>query len=162
MVLGITGPRPVKLYGYDLENPHWKRLKELFKQILKENNCEEAVTGMAPGVDTVWALAVLEIRDEGYNIKLHCAIPCKNYSCKWPYAMVIQYTYILSKADTVKLISDEDYKPRLMQRRNEYIVDIVDKLIAVWDNTITGENANCIKYAQKVGREILRLDTTYI
>lgn len=38
---------------------------------------------MTLGVDTVFALAVLELKEEGYNINLHCAIPYKNHSCKW-------------------------------------------------------------------------------
>lgn len=77
MKICVTGHRPNKLYGYNLSDPRWQNLKGLFKHILKENNCEEAITGMALGVDTVFALAVLELKYEGYDIKLHCAIPCK-------------------------------------------------------------------------------------
>ena len=79
MKICVTGHRPNKLYGYNLSDPRWQKLKEQFKQILKENNCDEAITGMALGVDTVFALAALELKDEGYGIKLHCAIPCKNH-----------------------------------------------------------------------------------
>ena len=75
-------------------------------------------------------LAVLELKNEGYDIKLHCAIPCKNHSCKWIKESVDQYNYILSKADIVKLVSDEEYKPWLMQKRNEYMVDLADRVIA--------------------------------
>lgn len=77
MKICVTGHRPNKLYGYNLSDPRWQRLKEQFKSILKENNCEEAITGMALGVDTVFAFAVLELKNEGYDIRLHCAIPCK-------------------------------------------------------------------------------------
>ena len=156
MKICITGHRPNKLYGYNLSDPRWKRLKEQFKSILKENNCEEAITGMALGVDMVFALAVLELKDEGYDIKLHCAIPCKNHSCKWIKESVDQYKDILSKADTVKLVSDEEYKPWLMQKRNEYMVDLVDVIIAVWDGFNSG-TGNCVKYAQKCGKEIIQI-----
>ena len=70
MKICVTGHRPNKLYGYNLSDPRWQKLKEQFKQILKENNCDEAITGMALGVDTVFALAALELKDEGYDIKL--------------------------------------------------------------------------------------------
>ena len=50
MKICVTGHRPNKLYGYNLSDPRWQRLKEQFKSILKENNCEEAITGMALGV----------------------------------------------------------------------------------------------------------------
>lgn len=158
MKIGVTGPRPKKLWGYNYLNSQWQTLKEQFKQILINNNCKEAITGMALGVDTVFALAVLELKAADYNIKLHCAIPCKNHSSKWSRAAVDQYNDILSKADKVTLVTDEEYKPWLMQKRNEYIVDTVDKLIAVWDGVSNGGTANCVKYAQKVGREIIKIN----
>ena len=82
MKICVTGHRPNKLYGYNLSDPHWQRLKEQFKSILKENNCEETITEMALRVDMVFSLAVLELKNEGYDIKLHRALPCKNHSCK--------------------------------------------------------------------------------
>ena len=156
MKICVTGHRPNKLYGYNLSNPRWKRLKEHFKSILKENNCDEAITGMALGVDTVFALAVLELKAEGCDIKLHCAIPCRNHSCKWIKESVDLYNDILYKADTVKLVSDEEYKPWLMQKRNEYMVDLADKVIAVWDGS-NGGTGNCVRYAEKCGKEIIRI-----
>lgn len=111
---------------------------------------------MALGVDTVFALATLELKDEGYGIKLHCAIPCKNHSCKWIKESVDQYNEILSKADIVKLVSAEEYKPWLMQKRNEYMVNLADKVIAVWNGS-SGGTANCVRYAKSIGREIIMI-----
>lgn len=153
----VTGHRPNKLYGYDLNDERWQNLKEQFKVLLKEDNCNEAITGMALGVDTVFALAVLELKSEGYDIKLHCAIPCRNHSCKWIKESIDQYYNILSKADMIKLVSSEEYKPQLMQKRNEYMVDLADKVIAVWDGS-SGGTANCVKYAEKVKKEIIRIN----
>lgn len=154
MKIAVTGHRPNKMYGYNIYNEQWLKLKETFKKLLVENNCNEAVTGMALGVDTVFALAVLELKREGYNIKLHCAIPCKNHSCKWNKESVDLYNDILSKADFVKLVSDEEYKPYLMQKRNEYMVHLVDKVIAVWDGTKSGTK-NCIEYAKRCNKEVI-------
>lgn len=156
MRICITGHRPNKMYGYNIYNSEWTSLKEKLKNMLIENNCSEAITGMALGVDTVFALAVLELKEAGYDIRLHCAIPCRNYSCKWVKESVDLYNDILSKADTVKLVSDEEYKPWLMQRRNEYMVDIADKVIAVWDGS-SGGTRNCVEYAERQGKEIIRI-----
>ena len=156
MKICVTGHRPNKLYGYNLQDPRWQLLKNEFKNLLKDNNCSEAITGMALGVDTVFALAVLELKNEGYDIKLHCAIPCKNHSCKWLKKSIEQYNDILSKADTVTLVTAEEYKPWLMQKRNEYMVDLADKVIAVWDGS-NGGTANCVKYANAQGKNIIRL-----
>ena len=48
-----------------------------------------------------------------------------------------------------------------MQRRNEYMVDKADTLIAVWNGT-SGGTANCVKYAKKKGVDIVRLDPNKI
>lgn len=154
MKIGVTGHRPNKMYGYDIYNKQWNTLKEMFKKLLIENNCDEAITGMALGVDTVFALAVLELKEEGHNIKLHCAIPCRNHSCKWAKESVDLYNSILAKADKVVLVTDEEYKPWLMQKRNEYTVDLADKLIAVWDGS-SGGTGNCVRYAAKRSKEII-------
>lgn len=157
MKICVTGHRPNKLYGYDYKDSRWQELKELFKTLLKENQCEEAITGMALGVDTVFALSVLELKEEGYDIKLHCAIPCKNHSSKWRRDSVMLYNTILSKADIVKQVSDEGYKPYLMQKRNEYMVDLADKVIAVWDGSKSG-TGNCVAYAGKMNKDIIIID----
>ena len=43
-----------------------------------------------------------------------------------------------------------------MQKRNEYMVDLADKVIAVWNGS-TGGTYNCVKYAEKCGKEIIRI-----
>lgn len=154
MKICVTGHRPNKMYGYDLKDKRYLDLKEKLKLILIEEKCNEAITGMALGVDTIFALAVLELKQEGYDIKLHCAIPCKDHSNKWFSDSVKMYKDILNKADTVKLVSDEYYKPWLMQKRNEYMVDLADKVIAVWDGS-KGGTGNCVQYAQKLNKEII-------
>lgn len=157
MKICVTGHRPNKLYGYDLSDSRWQQLKEQFKEILRENNCDEAITGMALGIDTIFALAVLELRESGYPIKLHCAIPCKKQDKFWPEENRILYKTILENADTVKLVSNEEYKPWVMQKRNEYMVDLADKVIAVWDGSKSG-TGNCVKYAKQVGKVVIRIE----
>ena len=157
MVICVTGHRPNKLYGYDLNDPNWTKLKDKLKELLIENNCSEAISGMALGVDTIFALAVLELKNEGHNIKLHCAIPCRNHSKMWRMESVIIYNEILKQADTVKLVSDEEYRPWHMQRRNVYMVGLSDKVIAVWDGS-SGGTGNCVKYAEKENKEIIRIN----
>lgn len=156
MRIAVTGHRPNKLYGYNIFSREWISLKEEFKKLLVANRCTEAITGMALGVDTVFALAVLELQDEGYNIKLHCAIPCRNHSCKWNRESVELYDNILKRADVVKLVTDAEYEPWMMQVRNEYMVDLADKIIAVWDGS-NGGTANCVRYAEKKGKDIIRI-----
>lgn len=157
MNICVTGHRPHKLYGYDLSDIRWQNLKEQFKRMLIEEDCTEAISGMALGVDTVFALAVLELKEEGRDIKLHCAIPCRNHSSKWYAESKKLYDDILSKADIVTLVSDQPYAPYLMQKRNEFIVDHSDAVIAVWDGSPSG-TANCVNYAMKNNKKIYRIN----
>lgn len=156
MKICVTGHRPDKLYGYNLKDSRYKKLFKKFKELLIED-CTEAITGMALGADTLFALAVIKLKQEGYDIKLHCAIPCRNHSKNWNNSDQTLYSYILKNADEVKLVSDEDYRPYLMQKRNEYMVDHADKVIAVWDGS-KGGTYNCVKYAEMQNKEIIRID----
>ena len=156
MKISVTGHRPNKLYGYNLSATKWVDLKNQFKEILKHEQCTEAITGMALGVDTVFALAVLELKNEGFPIKLHCAIPCQNHSSKWFSESRKTYDAILQRADTVKIVTDAPYEPYLMQKRNEYMVDLADKTIAVWNGT-PGGTANCVRYAEQKNKNIIRI-----
>lgn len=67
------------------------------------------------------------------------------------------YKTILENADTVKLVSNEEYKPLVMQKRNEYMVDLADKVIAVLDGSKSG-TGNCVKYAKQVGKVVIRIE----
>ena len=160
MIICVTGHRPSKMppeYGYNINNHKWGELKEQFKRILLDNYCTEAITGMALGVDTVFALAVLELKELGCDIKLLCAIPCRNQEKAWKTEDQLLYKHILSKADKVKLVSDYEYKSFLMQIRNEYMVDLSDKVIAVWNESPRGGTYNCITYARMHNKEIINV-----
>lgn len=154
MVICVTGHRPDKLYGYELSDWRYMVLKEKLKTILKENNCSEAISGMALGVDTVFALAVLELKLEGYPIQLHCAIPCQNQDKFWKQPDKERYHMILEKADIVKMVTNAPYTPFCMQQRNEYMVNHSDKVIAVWNGS-SGGTKNCIDYAKNRKKEII-------
>lgn len=163
MKIMVTGHRPNKLPGftYDYTSKKWRKIIDLFKDILKKYNCTECITGMALGTDTAFALAAIELKKEDYEIKLYCAIPCLNHSSKWPKESQKLYQSIIEKADIVKIITEESYKPYLMQKRNEYMVDQSDLCIAVWDGT-SGGTKNCIEYIKKQYKPMIWIDPNEI
>lgn len=70
MIVGVTGHRPDKLWGYgDNARPHEEKLEAYLKGKLIELGATEAVTGMALGVDTVFARAdnIVLVSDCEYN-----------------------------------------------------------------------------------------------
>jgi O-acetyl-ADP-ribose deacetylase (regulator of RNase III) len=64
---------------------------------------------------------------------------------------------IVKQADTVTYVSKLLYKPYLMQKRNEYMVNQCNELIAVFDGT-QGGTANCVKYAEEKGKKIVTVN----
>jgi uncharacterized phage-like protein YoqJ len=168
MIITVTGHRPDKLgNAYDVHHPTNVAIgKKMRDFILKQSgfdrntmsfSSDEVVTlisGMALGIDTIWALVALKLKREFPNkFQLECAIPCKNHSSRWLAESKKIYEDILSKADIVTQVSDEEYKPYLMQKRNEYMVDKADFVFAVWDGS-KGGTGNCVNYAKKKKRTI--------
>lgn len=160
MIFAVTGHRPSKLkdlgYTYDLRDPKWQDLKTKIKKFIAQYSCEEFYTGMALGVDQIAALAIIELKEEGKNIRLHAAIPCANQEKKWPYASQMLYKAILSKADTISFVSNEEYTPWCMQKRNEFMVDRADMILAIWDGS-SGGTKNCVDYAEKKNKLIHKM-----
>lgn len=151
----FTGHRPNKLKGYNpVDN------KELLWRIYKEVEDHTAnkgvttfISGMALGVDIWAAKMILRVKKSNPNIKLICAIPCKNHASKWNAQSQKEWQKVVEQADEVFYVSEEEYKPYLMELRNRYMVDHSDYVIAVWDET-SGGTANCVKYAKKMNKSI--------
>ena len=158
MKICLTGHRPSKIYGYDLNKKEWQDLKNKLKEILVAYDCDEAITGMALGCDTIFAIAVLELKHEGYPIDLRCAVPFKGQENKWTISDIERYKKILQQADFVDVLSEEKYSPKLLQDRNEYMVNNSDLVIAVWDGEENGGTYNCIKYAKTKNKDIIYIN----
>lgn len=168
--IAVTGHRPDKLgWGYNYNDPRWIRLKEVFKQIIIdeinddiENGGDgiiELIEGAALGVDTVYGIAAIELKSEGYKIKLVVAVPFHGQESRWPKESQDIYKNILGHADEVVYVSKGSYAAWKMQKRNEYMVDRADKLIAVYDETLKGTGTgNCVSYARKKNRDIVYIN----
>ncbi len=158
MVVSVTGHRPDKLFGYDIHDIRYFLMVQRMKNYLVNVKCTEAVTGMALGVDLLFAQAVLMLKDEGSKIKLHCAIPCQNHKAKWGNSdWTIKYDEVLQRADFVKTVCERPYDRFVMQIRNEYMVDLSDRVLAVYNGS-SGGTKNCIDYAIKKGKKVDIID----
>lgn len=154
MIVTITGHRPDKLFGYDLSAIEYANMKNYFKTTFINKGYTKVISGMAQGVDTIAALATIELINEGHNIKLISAIPCRDQDKYWSAKDKYIYNYILSNVDKddIHYIS-QNYNNSVMQKRNMWMVDNCNEVIAIWDGT-TGGTYNCIKYAKKQGKPI--------
>ncbi len=152
----FTGHRPSKLpFGYREDDRRCLQLKARLIQAIEEK-IKAGVTcfydGMALGVDTFAAEAVLSLRKEHPHIRLVAVCPCGTQAGRWSPAMQERHRSIVRQADEVVVLQSM-YTPDCMQRRNRYMVDRAAHLIAVWDGT-PGGTASTVEYARGLGRSI--------
>lgn len=154
MIIAVTGHRPSKLnQEYDMRGPVSDYISDQFDLCIKKYKPEEGISGMALGVDMLWAISILY-----HEIPLRAAVPFKGQELAWPEKSQHLYHKILNhKLTTVVYVCEPGYENWKMQKRNEYMVNESTRLIGVWDQT-PGGTANCIKYANKVKKQIDFID----
>ncbi len=157
----FTGHRPKKFsWGYDEANVRCVALKKaLTEQIAKlvDAGYTDFLSGMAEGTDTWAALAVLALKKENPALKLHCVLPFEGQADKWSASARELYFSILEQADSVVYIS-RAYSEGCMLRRNRYLVDHAACLLAVYNGEWRGGTAMTVRYARKMGRDIIIVD----
>lgn len=85
------------------------------------------------------------------------AVPCESQDSPWPRESQQIYQRLLFRAYRVFVISPGRYAPWKMQKRNEWIVNNSEALLACWDGS-DGGTANCVRYAERRQRPIVRID----
>ena len=157
----FTGHRPRKFpWGYNEADARCVALKEaLAKEIAKlvDVGYTDFLSGMAEGADTWAALAVLALKKENPALKLHCVLPCEGQAGKWSASARERYFSILEQADEVVYVSRE-YHDGCMLKRNRYLVDHAACLLAVYNGEWRGGTAMTVRYARKMGREVIVLN----
>jgi len=111
-----------------------------------------AISGMALGVDTLWAEIALE-----RGVALHAYVPFPAEADRWPAAAQERYLRLLELAAEVVTVAPS-YRPSAFQERNEAMVEACDVLAGVWDGRRTGGTWNCLEDARRVGRELVLVD----
>ena len=114
------------------------------------------ISGGAIGVDLWAAEAVIDARELGRELwgpgetlpRLIVAQPFPSQDCKWPYVSRMEYQEIMKQADKVIAVCDDPYAAWKMQKRNEWMVDHADMVLAVWDGS-PGGTGNTVNYALK-------------
>lgn len=151
----FTGHRPNKLLGYDPKDNKellWRLHAEIVRHI-KEEKVHTFINGLALGIDMWSARIVIKLKEKYPHIRLISAVPCKNHSCKWNKGDQKNWQEIVDLSDEIVYVSEEEYKPYLMQKRNEWMCNNSEFVIAVWDGT-QGGTGNCVKYAQDKKKKI--------
>lgn len=150
-IIAVTGHRPDKLgHDYEYTGPLCTRLKTRIKRILKAHKPAKAFSGMALGVDTIFAEACVEL-----GIPFVAVIPFPGQEDRWIQSSKDRYYRLLEKAEYIEVVCHV-YSKEAFQRRNEWMVNNSGLLLSIWDGT-EGGTANCTHYAMHKEKKILYL-----
>lgn len=157
----FTGHRPQKLpFGFNEADERCTALKDILRKqiihLIEEEKVTHFISGMALGVDMYSAEIVLDLKKTYPGITLESAIPCETQANKWNAAMRERYYEIAAQCDKETMLQTK-YTPDCMEKRNRYMVDHADYIIAVWDGKPSG-TGNTVKYAQKMEKKIIVID----
>lgn len=157
----FTGHRPQSLpFRFDEQDSRCLRLKQVLRKEIERQIIEEGVThfisGMAIGVDMYAAEIVLDLKRKHPQITLEAAIPCETQAVKWSVPLRERYYDIAARCDKETMIS-RHYTPDCMHKRNRYMVDAADTVIAVWNGSPSG-TGKTVKYAADQGKTIVIID----
>lgn len=165
--IGFTGHRPDKLYGYK-RNEQWNNLGDKIEEVLKdiiesaEDKSIKGIVGGALGFDTEAWYALDSIKydyGDDAQIEIEMAIPFEQQDAKWPqeskniYNECKEHSDYLTYVDTIDKYkapntAEGRYNSKKLFKRNEYIVDNSDILIACVRDMKSG-SGYCIKYFKK-------------
>lgn len=156
-----TGHRPKGFpyrYGVDA-NKHCAYLKALLQKTelaINGYGITGFISGMALGVDLDFAEIVLKLRNK-YQITLECAVSCPAQTAKWHEKDISRYNDILKHADEITFVS-ERYNRGCMLKRNRYMVDKSELVIAVFNGIEKGGTWYTINYARKTNTAVELID----
>lgn len=152
-IIAGTGHRPDKLGGYGQEAR--AALVRLAVQGLHETKATKLITGMALGWDTALAVAAHTML-----LPYIAAVPFEGQENRWPEESRELYRFLLSHAEKTVVVCEGGYAPWKMQKRNEWMVDNCDTVLALWNGS-KGGTANCVAFAEKTGVYVHNMWDTY-
>lgn len=156
----FTGHRPEKLPWRENEgDPRCLALKARLAEAVEqayEQGVRHFLCGMARGADFYFCEAVLALRQRHGSVTLEAVIPCEEQAARWGERDRERYFALVARCDRETVIQ-RHYDRGCMLRRNRYLVDHAEMLIAVYDGMLGG-TMYTIAYAMKQGREIVTLD----
>lgn len=159
--VSFTGYRPEKLpfrEGEDERYLHFRRT--LYKVIkrLAELGYTDFISGIAMGFDTWVAEDVIRLKEEIPSVTLECAVPFPEQADGWPREDKIRRSRIVENSDGITITSPE-YSKSAYFKRNRYMVDSSEVLVACYDGK-SGGTAYTVEYAKKKAKTVIQINPT--
>ena len=156
----FTGHRPQSIpYLWDENSPESISLKSKIRnsiiELIENKGVTHFISGMAIGVDMICAEVILDLKSKYPYITLECAIPCETQANKWTEKYRDRYFSIIEMSDKETLLQTH-YTADCMHKRNRYMVDNSDYVIAVWNGSPSG-TGKTVLYAKENNKEIIQI-----
>lgn len=165
--IAFTGHRPNKIGGYDPMSDQRLAISNIIDQVIDRffgpAMCSETVTiisGMAQGIDQDVVRSALRLRrsvadvqDHYPRLHIHAALPCLHQDRPWPQPSRDAYQALLAQCDTMCYVTADDYTPACMFRRNQYMVNMADYVVAFWDGS-KGGTGSTVAYAESLEKPV--------
>ncbi len=155
----FTGHRATKLpWGFDELDPRCVQLKQQIYDAVEavyDSGIRHYICGMANGCDMYFGEAVLALKQLHPEVTLEAAIPYAGQADHWKPAEKSRWQRIADHSEYVTVVS-QTYTRDCMHRRNEYMVDHSNLLIAAF-NGEKGGTMNTILYAIRSKKEVIQI-----
>ena len=161
----FTGHRPKSFsFGYDESDPDFTALRNRMQSAIVQAcnaGCRRFYCGMAEGVDLWCGEIVWEMRDF-YDppLEIVAVVPFLGQENAMKTRFYGRYHRIMKTAKERYLVS-RTYHKDVYRRRNQFLVDSCDALIAVYDPAQSASGTmQTVRYAEKKGKRIFRIEVT--
>ncbi len=142
MMIAFTGHR-----DYDADQ-NYQRLYNLVAEIAAVENDVTFLSGMAVGFDLAAAEAIIDLRKIYCTVQLKCVIPFDGQTKYFSEEDRYRYERVLDQADEIETLEYE-YSNLVYLRRNDFLVDNADMIIAYYDRSSKGGTAYTIRRARR-------------
>ena len=159
-VCAITGHRPTRFrFKYDENNNGCKRIKKRIRDqlvLLYEQGIRQFWVGGALGVD-MWAgeiLLRLKEQPAYREIQLMIALPFEGHDLNWEERSRRRMSFLVKHSTQTVIVGQKEAPPAVnYRRRNAYMIDRADCLLAVYDNdrSIRSGAGMTVRLAEKRG-----------
>ncbi len=157
----FSGHRPEMLLSpFNEQSSVIQNLKSLLKiEILLaiEQGATQFLSGMAQGVDLIASEIVLSLKKEYPSIQHIAVIPFKQQSNCWNHSWSLRHQQVKQCSDQVICLS-EYYTRYCFSKRNRYMIEHSNQLIAVFCGDYQTGTGQTIQYAKKRGKSIRILE----
>ncbi len=154
----FTGHRPNKLFfKYDENSAEFFEFKQkLYNKIVNaiNNGYRKFYSGMAMGVDIIAFEILLKLKNTYPDIYLVGVMPNKNQCYYWSNDWILRHANIRQNCDSLIVINHSDNIKGGYHRRNRYLVDNSNLVIAVFNGDHKSGTGYTVRYAQKQDKAI--------